>query len=164
LKQKLFKSDTSACGDRSIESSSMTESGNTSISSSVLEKRKTATSSSRHFARASIHAPAVNVDGELTENKSETREALKVLLDRNPRPLPQDAGEAMPPFASMFGAKESVVDTFAVADGPEDIPADLTLASVMEHSALPSEESEEDDESSRIDRMLGEILGNKPRR
>jgi hypothetical protein len=147
-----------------MERISMTESDNTSISSSVLGKRETKSSSARHFARASIHAPAVNTNGETTENKSETREALKVLLDRNPRPLPQDAGEAMPPFATMFGAKETVADTFAVTDGPEGIPADLTLASVMEHSALPSDESEKDDDSSRIDRMLDEILGNKNRR
>ena len=141
----------------------MTESGNTSISSSVLGKHQTVKSSSRHFARASIHAPAVNQDDEVSESKGETREALKVLLDRNPRPLPQNAGESMPPFASMFGAKESMADTFAAADGPECIPANLTLASVMEHSALP-EEAEKDESSSKIDQMLNEILGTKPKR
>lgn len=159
-KDNLSKTDTSACGDRSLESNYMTESGNTSISSSVLGKHQTVKSSSRHFARASIHAPAVSQGDELTENTSETREALQVLLDRNPRPLPRDAGESMPPFASMFGAKESISDTFATGDGPECIPANLTLESVMEHSALP----EDDNNSSNIDRMLGEILGNKPKR
>jgi hypothetical protein len=73
-----------------------------------------------------------------SKSETGTQEALKDLLDRTPA-AGQENENATPSFATLFGEKETTVERFSNTETFSGIPSNVTLGSLMEETALPSD-------------------------
>ncbi len=95
-------------------------------------------------SRMSMNAPVTA--GEADEAaKSESRAALKTLLDRTPAPVAKDESGRVPSLAAMFGAPDTRETAqegdSAVPAGPDAIPAGVSLASLVAQAATSGGET-----------------------
>lgn len=132
----------------------------------------------RTSGRMSIHAPAVAaVEGGQPAATSDTRAALKTLLNRTAKPFVKEGKEgADASFATLFApvaSEPADVDAGVLPSGPAAIPAGLSLASLAAQSDedIAAEKAAEGKSAgaavtaaapeAQMDKMLREIFENR---